>query len=1401
MKSYFRLSATLLLALFIGIVLVAAAFFARKEQPTAKIQNQPPAEATSRAIGNAPAPLQEPPSVPARREAGKKPLFPSLAQLPQGAESDVRETAIDQEIGEAELKENEEHDAPISSSARDLRTRAVKGQDNQETAPKNIAASDVRNVTDRKPIESRLKRAGKSFTGDLRDLPYVKSVEREMPEHEDPYTVRSFIGKPPAEGSQANTAPSIAAPAAPAPTPLNVFEGLDRFGFGAGSPPDTNGDVGPQYYIQTVNTSIGIYNKSTGSRDAAFTFDTFMSQGAFGNLCDTNNFGDPVVLYDTFEDRWIITDFAFTLDGLGNVNAPAFQCFAASKSGDPILGGWNFYSIQLSDFLDDYPKLGIWPDGLYMSANLFSFGAGSTFQGARVWAFNKAQMYAGAPTVQNVSFNVGGGDFTIIPSNARLQTGTPPTGTPNYFLSTWLFTNALSIYKFHVDWDRVSLSTFTGPDIPIAATSWPNAAVGNAAQPGTGTLLDVLQIRAMVQNQYTNFGGVESLWAPHTVRRGNTTGLAAPRWYQVTVTGGTVNLSLPQAATWDPDAANVVNRFMPSLALDRAGNMALGYSTSNSTTEFPSIKYAGRLSTDPVNTLSLTEQVFFTGTASQTGTSRWGDYSSMTLDPNGCTFWYTTEYANPADQTFDHRWLTKFGSFQFSPCTTIGNGTLQGTVTTSPGGSPISGATVAFGARTTTTNGSGFYSFAAIPAGTYPTETASKPGFNSSTTTNIVINEAGTTVKDFALTSAPASGCLVDTAQPDFQLGVPANTDLIASPGDIKLARPDVIDQQNTNLLAAGFAFTTAWHGQTFTAGVTGPVTKVDLNLFSLNCSAVTMPNITVAIRNAAANLPTGADLATATIPGFCNGGGGFFTATFGSPVTITAGTQYAIVWRTTLTGAAVSPNPRYVSTVSNADPYAGGRRATSADSGGTWTGAAAANNDFGFKVYVNTGYVASGDLASGVKDSNPTPPQFARWNTLSWTATVPANTTLRFQIAGSNDPAGVFNFIGPDGTGATFFTSSPSNIFNLVNGNRYLKYKAFFTTTDGAVTPTVGDVTVCFNQGPTATEGFIGGRIIDPNGAAVAGAVVNLAGTQSRKTITDANGNYSFDSVETNGFYTVTPNLLNYHFGPESRSFSLLGNNTDAAFTATRDQLIVGNAIDTAEYFVRQHYLDFLGREPDESGFNFWSDQILSCGADAACVERRTINVSAAYFQSIEFQDTGGLVDKLYRASYGRRPTYVEFMPDTAVVARNVIVGRPDWAQTLEANKRAFIAAWMERLEFQTAYGGMTNAGYVDALINHTGVDFGQAERDALVNGLNSGTSTRGDVLRQIAEDGRFVAAKRNEMFVMMQYFGYLRREPDAIGYAFWLNKLNQFGGNFEQAEMVKAFIVSGEYRDRFRQ
>jgi len=345
---------------------------------------------------------------------------------------------------------------------------------------------------------------------------------------------------------------------------------------------------------------------------------------------------------------------------------------------------------------------------------------------------------------------------------------------------------------------------------------------------------------------------------------------------------------------------------------------------------------------------------------------------------------------------------------------------------------------------------------------------------------------------------------------------------------------------------------------------------------------------------------------------------------------------------------------------------------------------------------------------------------------------------------------------------------------------------------------PSLSPVVVAIGSVPTAAPALISGRVTDDSGAPLEGVTILLSGFKSGRTITDNNGNYAFRDISIGAFYSVRALRANFSFNPAERSFSQLGNNTEAVFMATPTGANE-NPLDTPEYFVRQHYLDFLGREPDESGFNFWSDQIYKCGFDAACIEVRRINVSAAYFLSTEFQETGGLVDRLYRASYDRRPRYDEFMPDCETVGRGVVVNSSGWEQQLAENKQAFVDAWIRRAGFRAAYDGLSNGNYVDELITHTGVTFSQRERDELVTGLNRGTSTRADVLRQIVENEVFSRAKFNEAFVMMEYFGYLRRDPDESGYQFWLAKLNQFGGNFIQAEMVKAFLVSGEYRDRF--
>jgi hypothetical protein len=232
---------------------------------------------------------------------------------------------------------------------------------------------------------------------------------------------------------------------------------------------------------------------------------------------------------------------------------------------------------------------------------------------------------------------------------------------------------------------------------------------------------------------------------------------------------------------------------------------------------------------------------------------------------------------------------------------------------------------------------------------------------------------------------------------------------------------------------------------------------------------------------------------------------------------------------------------------------------------------------------------------------------------------------------------------------------------------------------------------------------------------------------------------------------------------------------------------------------------VDFLNRDPGASGFQFWNNQITSCGSNLSCQAVKRINVSAAYFLSIEFQETGFLVHRLNRASFGNLPRFLPFLIDSQIIGQRVVVGQSGWEQQLEANKRAFLDAWTRRAVFKARYDSMTNAQYVDTLIANTGVAFSQADRNALVNGLGNSSETPATVLRKVAENSLFKIREKNPAFVLMQYFGYLRRNPDdepdgdLAGYNFWLNKLNSFGGDYQRAEMVKAFLVSGEYRQRF--
>jgi hypothetical protein len=309
------------------------------------------------------------------------------------------------------------------------------------------------------------------------------------------------------------------------------------------------------------------------------------------------------------------------------------------------------------------------------------------------------------------------------------------------------------------------------------------------------------------------------------------------------------------------------------------------------------------------------------------------------------------------------------------------------------------------------------------------------------------------------------------------------------------------------------------------------------------------------------------------------------------------------------------------------------------------------------------------------------------------------------------------------------------------------------------------------------------------------------------------AAGTLKFGPGETAKVFQLLINEDIYSEGPEMLTLSL-GNPSGAILGPTNTAAVVitddvtepsTNSIDDAGMFVYMHYHDFLNREPDPAGLAFWTQQITSCGNNAQCVEARRINVSASFFLSIEFQETAYLLYLMQKESYSTLPKYTSFMRDLQEVSRGVIVNSPGWQQQLSNNQQQFAENWVSRPEFKAAYDVLSNDAFVNALYKNAGITPPQAEKDQLVAALNTASMNRASVLLGVAANVTFRQREMNSAFVLMEYFGYLRRDPntspdvDFSGYNFWLSKLNQFGGNYLDAEMIKAFITSFEYRQRF--
>jgi hypothetical protein len=555
------------------------------------------------------------------------------------------------------------------------------------------------------------------------------------------------------------------------------FDGIGQgtYGYTVNSaPPDTNGAVGATQFMQWVNTSFAIFNKSDGALiygpAAGNTFWT-----GFGGACETSNSGDPIAQYDKAAGRWVVTQPVFT--------SPYLVCVAVSTTSDAT-GTYNRYVFSMPSF-PDYPKLGIWSDAYYMSFNMFGR---RSFLGANACALDRANMLRGAPATMQC-FQLSSSFGSLLPSD--LDGATPsPSGSPNFFLN--FGTNSLNLWKFHVDFTTPTNSTFLGPT-NLAVAAFTPACNGGSCIPqlGTSQMLDSLGDRLMYRLAYRHFGNHESLVVNHSVAAGNSVGV---RWYELQ--NPNTNPVVFQQGTYAPGSDF---RWMGSIAMDKVGDIAVGYSASSNSIN-PAIRYTGRTPSDPLGVLEV-ESTIINGTGSQlSGLNRWGDYSSMSVDPvDDCTFWYTTEYLK-TDGTFN--WSTRIASFKFPGCgappapdftlaaspnsqtvlpgqstsytvTVTPSGGFTGTITFSASGLP-SGASASFNPASVTGSGTSTMSVvttASTPAGSYPlTITGTSGALVHSTSVTLIVSATGG--GDFSISASPSSQTVLRTASTTYTVAV-----------------------------------------------------------------------------------------------------------------------------------------------------------------------------------------------------------------------------------------------------------------------------------------------------------------------------------------------------------------------------------------------------------------------------------------------------------------------------------------------------------------------------------------------------------------------------------------------------------------------------------------------------
>ncbi len=482
------------------------------------------------------------------------------------------------------------------------------------------------------------------------------------------------------EGTSTSTATAPGAAPGPllASTPGSVnVDGMDSTSAPGWDPPDTNGDVGPYEFVQIVNMEWQVFDKSGSSIGGPYALNSLWAKQPSTDPCNSAPRGDPTVVYDSIEDRWLMSYFAWDLDGFGNPTSPYYQCMAVSLTGDP-LGYWWLYDMDITDLtkvpdggftagFPDYPKMAVWPDGYYMSANLFWPEPDFNNRYALGVAFQKLAMMEGQyARWEGFIVDPDQALTGMLPANYEGTAATAPAeGTPNPFVAPSAGTADIYIIQFDGNWSGDPTSAVRSVSVDSYFPYVCADSLGRCIpQPGTSLMLPAVDgDQYMYRSAYRKVAGHESLVFNQTVDAASGGHIAGIHWYELRGVTGSSPTEFTEG-TFSPDTTH---RWMGAASIDQAGNIGVGYNVSDGTSVNPGIRYAGRTAGASAGTFDVPEATLVTGGGHRTGDNggsgvRWGDYSSMSVDPvDGCTFWFTGEYL---PGTVVDAWSTRIGTFR-----------------------------------------------------------------------------------------------------------------------------------------------------------------------------------------------------------------------------------------------------------------------------------------------------------------------------------------------------------------------------------------------------------------------------------------------------------------------------------------------------------------------------------------------------------------------------------------------------------------------------------------------------------------------------------------------------------------------------------------------------------------